>query len=82
MHTSGAGLSKEFDKMNLIEGGGSGLQSSGMHQHAMGMPATTTTIHEERFIERRGSDYSSSEGEYDEDLDANGMPVKKKRGLG
>lgn len=66
--------------MTLLEGG------SGLHTQAMGMPATTTTcVTEERFVKRRGSassSSSSSDREYEEDLDANGMPIKKKRGLG
>jgi hypothetical protein len=47
------------------------------------MPGTTT-IHEEKIIERRGSlsSSSSSEGEYTEEtLDAEGRPIKRKRGL-
>jgi len=46
------------------------------------IPVGSTTIHEEKIIRREGDDYSSSEGEYEEDFDTEGRPIKKKRGLG
>jgi hypothetical protein len=82
MMTSEHGLAKDFDQMKLHS---SGLHTSGLaHEHVP--TTTTTTIHEEKFVKRSGSrssSSSSSEGEYTEEgLDAEGRPIKKKRGLG